>query len=52
MIFNKERETMSEVEREALQLHLLKNTLERVYENNVYYKNAMDNVGVKPEDVT
>ncbi|HLS66912.1 MAG TPA: phenylacetate--CoA ligase, partial [Pseudogracilibacillus sp.] len=51
MIFNRERETMSQGDREALQLRQLQTTLERVYENNSYYKNALDEANVKPSDV-
>lgn len=51
MIFNRERETMSQGDREALQLRQLQTTLERVYENNSYYKKTLDEANVKPSDI-
>lgn len=52
MIYNPERETMGKVEKEALQLMLLKKTLNRAYYNNDYYKNAFDQALVHPDDIT
>lgn len=51
MIYNLKRETMHKEERETLQLRLLRKTLERVYENNAFYKKTFDDAGVKIEDI-
>ena len=50
MIWSKE-ETLSRAEMEALQLARLQETVARVYEKVPYYRNKMDEAGVKPQDV-
>ena len=50
MIWSKE-ETLSRVEIEALQLERLKETVNRVYEKVPAYREKMDAVGVKPQDI-
>jgi len=50
MIWSKE-ETLSRQEMEALQLERLQETVRRVYEKVPYYRNKMDEAGVKPDDV-
>src|SRR5699024_1024163 len=52
MIYNEERETMNQAEREELQLRFLTNTLHRVYENNDFYRKSLDDAGIKPDDIT
>lgn len=52
MIYNEEMETMNQKDREEVQLERLKNTLHRVYENNDFYRNSLDEAGIKLEDVT
>ena len=51
MIWNKERETMSRREIEALQLEGLKWTVDRVYERVPYYRAKMDAIGLKPKHI-
>ena len=50
MIWSKE-ETLSRAEMESLQLSRLQETVKRVYEKVPYYRNKMDEIGVKPEDI-
>ena len=50
MIWSKE-ETFSRAEMESLQLSRLQETVKRVYEKVPYYRNKMDEIGVKPEDI-
>ncbi|MBQ8825801.1 MAG: phenylacetate--CoA ligase, partial [Oscillospiraceae bacterium] len=50
MIWAKE-ETLSRQEIEAIQLDKLQKVVARVYEKVPYYKNKMDEAGIKPEDV-
>lgn len=50
MIWAKE-ETLSRQEIEAIQLDKLKKVVSRVYEKVPYYKNKMDEAGIKPEDI-
>ncbi len=50
MIWAKE-ETLSRQEIEAIQLDKLQKVVKRVYEKVPYYKNKMDEAGIKPEDV-
>ena len=50
MIWSKE-ETMSRAEIESLQLERLKETVNRVYEKVPAYRNKMDAIGVKPQDI-
>ncbi|MBE7052085.1 MAG: phenylacetate--CoA ligase [Ruminococcaceae bacterium] len=49
--YQKEIETMSVEEMKKLQSEKLKKQVKHVYENVPYYKNLMDEKGVKPEDV-
>ncbi len=51
MILHKDVETMSREDLEVLQLARLQQTVERCYHNVSHYKEAMDAVGVKPEDI-
>lgn len=51
MIWNKEAECMSQVQKEKLQLERLQKVVKRAYENVPYYKKRFDEVGVKPEDI-
>mgnify|MGYP003306632900 CR=1 FL=1 len=50
MIWAKE-ETLSRKEIEAIQLDKLQKVVARVYEKVPYYRNKMDEIGMKPEDV-
>ena len=50
MIWAKE-ETLSRIEMNTLQLERLKNTVNRIYEAVPYYRNKMDEIGVKPEHI-
>ena len=45
-------ETLDRASLEALQFSRLKETLERVYARAPFYKNAFDNAGVHPNDIT
>ena len=49
--FQKEIETMSREEMKKLQSEKLVKQVKHVYENVPYYKNLMDEKGVKPEDI-
>ena len=49
--FQKEIETMSAEEMKKLQSEKLVKQVKHVYENVPYYKNLMDEKGVKPEDI-
>lgn len=49
--WQKEIETASREEIEALQSTRLAATVKRVYENVPYYRDMMDKAGVKPEDI-
>jgi phenylacetate-CoA ligase len=51
MIWNEEKECMSQVDREKLQLERLQVIVKRAYENVPYYKKRLDEAGVKPEDI-
>ncbi len=51
MIFNPEIETMSRSDMEALQLKRLQETVAYVYEKVPFYKEKLDEMGVKPEDI-
>ncbi|RKX93830.1 MAG: phenylacetate--CoA ligase [Spirochaetes bacterium] len=51
MIFNKEIETMSREEMQALQLKKLKDLVTYVYSNVEFYKKKFDAAGVKPSDI-
>lgn len=50
-IWNKEIETMPREQLEELQLKRLQETVTRVYENVKPYREKMDKVGIKPEDI-
>ncbi|MBR4308539.1 MAG: phenylacetate--CoA ligase, partial [Oscillospiraceae bacterium] len=49
--FQKEIETMSREDMKKLQSEKLVKQVKRVYENVPYYRNLMDEKGVKPEDI-
>ena len=51
MILHSEFETMPREELEALQLRRLKATVERCYHTVKFYRNAMDELGVRPEHI-
>ena len=51
MFFQKEIETMSRAEIEAVQLQRLQETVKRCYQNVPFYRARLDSVGVKPEDI-
>lgn len=51
MMFNEEREAMPQAEREELQLSLLQNTLDRLYNNNEYYKQLFDEMNLNIKDI-
>ncbi|PLX62723.1 phenylacetate--CoA ligase family protein [Sedimenticola selenatireducens] len=51
MILHSDFETMPREELEALQLRRLKATVERCYHTVKFYRNAMDELGVKPEHI-
>ncbi len=51
MVWNEEFETLPREALEALQLKRLKNVVERVYASVPYYRNRMDEAGVKPADI-
>jgi phenylacetate-CoA ligase len=51
MIFNQAMETMSQGEKQKLQLARLQETVRRAYENVPFHKQAMDQAGVKPDDI-
>jgi phenylacetate-CoA ligase len=51
MIWQPEFETLPRDELEALQLFNLKRTVRRVYSNVPFYREKMDSMGVKPEDI-
>ena len=49
--FQPERETMSREDMKAHQSALLVEQVRHVYDNVAYYRNKMDEAGVKPEDI-
>lgn len=51
MIYNEEFETLPRPALEALQLKRLKSTVARVYDQVPFYKEVLDKVGIKPEDI-
>jgi len=51
MIYNHEIETMPQKEMEKLQLSRLAQTLQHVYHNVPFHREAFDRAGVKPEDL-
>jgi phenylacetate-CoA ligase len=51
MILHSEFETMPREELQALQMRRLKATVERCYHTVKFYRNAMDELGVKPEHI-
>ena len=50
-MFNPQVETMARSEIQALQLNRLQKTVERCYHNSRFYREKMDALGVKPEDI-
>ena len=50
--YQKEIETMSAEERKKMQSEKIVKQVKHVYENVAYYRNLMDEAGVKPEDIT
>jgi phenylacetate-CoA ligase len=50
--FNEEFETLPRPALEALQLKRLKDMLERIYSSVPFYRDALDQAGIKPADVT
>lgn len=50
--FNEEFETLPRPALEALQLKRLKDMLERIYRSVPFYRDALDQAGIKPADVT
>ena len=51
MILDIEQETLPREELQALQLHRLRTSVERCYQTVKYYRNAMDELGVKPRHI-
>ncbi len=51
MIWNRERETMSRADLEALQLDLLRRQVARVYEQVPFYRQAYRERGIRPESI-
>ncbi len=51
MILDIEQETLPREELQALQLHRLRATVERCYQTVKYYRDAMDELGVKPRHI-
>lgn len=51
MIWNRERETLSDSKKVAIQSELLKNLVKRVYRTIPYYRNKIDSAGVNPDDI-
>lgn len=51
MILDIEQETLPREELQALQLNRLRTTVERCYQTVKYYRNAMDELGVKPRHI-
>jgi phenylacetate-CoA ligase len=51
LIWDREHETMSRPKLEKLQLERLKKTVERCYTRVPFYKEKMDALGIKPEDI-
>ncbi|AUW93826.1 MAG: phenylacetate--CoA ligase [Sulfobacillus thermosulfidooxidans] len=51
MMLDPEIETMSRDQMQALQLRRLQTTLERVYQSVPFYRQAMDEAHVRPEDI-
>ncbi len=49
MIWNRERETLSDSKKEAIQGELLKNQIKRVYGSIPFYKEKIDSSGLTPE---
>jgi phenylacetate-CoA ligase len=51
MIWNKERETLNDSKKEAIQGELLKNLIKRVYGSIPFYKEKIDSSGLAPDGV-
>ncbi len=52
MIWNKEKETLTDAKKRVIQGELLKNLVQKVYDRIPFYKKRMDSLGVKPDDIT
>ena len=52
MIWNEERESMTDSKKKELQSELLKNLVRRVYDKIPFYKKKMDEMGIKPADIS
>mgnify|MGYP006284506277 FL=1 len=51
MLYDVEKETLPREELEALQLRKLQSRVERVYYNVPFYREKLDEAGVRPEDI-
>ena len=51
VIWDRKKETMSRDEIHGLQSRELRNVTQRVYDNVPFYRNKMDALGVRPEDI-
>ena len=51
LIWDREHETMPRPKLEKLQLERLQRTVERCYQRVPFYREKMDEMGVKPEDI-
>ncbi|NLG24331.1 MAG: phenylacetate--CoA ligase, partial [Clostridiales bacterium] len=51
MFWNQRVETMDREELRALQLKRLQTTMRRVYERVPFYRDRMDGIGMRPEDI-
>ena len=51
MIWNEKMECMSSEDKKALQSERLVKLVKYVYDNVEFYRNRMDEYGVKPEDI-
>lgn len=51
MMYSPEIETLSREKMQELQLSRLKGTVERVYNNVPFYKEKLDELGIKPSDI-
>lgn len=50
-MYSPEIETLSREKMQELQLSRLKGTVERVYNNVPFYKEKLDELGIKPSDI-
>ncbi len=51
MIWNKERETLTDTKKKVIQGELLKGLVQRAYDRIPFYKSALEKAGVSPADV-